>query len=109
MVPFESTATDEAKPLVGPRSLTEKPGSTAARAVRLPSRRRSDQSRAVIRAVAKPEACQPRPGKYKCGGSGCYESLTRGDAATIIAPLPTSKQSFQQCRGVEQLGSSLGS
>src|SRR5947207_1795157 len=99
MVPFESTTMELAKPEVAPRNFTAKPGSTAAGAAKLPSRRRRNERRAVIRAVAKPERCQPQRGKYKCEGRGCYGSLTIGDAATIIAPLSSSGGSQSVSRG----------
>src|SRR5437764_2834693 len=99
MVPFESTTMEVAKPLVAPRNFTAKPGNTAARAVKLPSRKRRESRRAVIRAWAKPERCQPQRGKYKDGAEGCYGSLTGARAAKIIARLSGSSSTKSVSRG----------
>src|SRR5262249_56599006 len=53
MVPFESTTIDVGNPLVAPRNFTAKPGNTAARAVKLPSRRTRERSREVIAGAGK--------------------------------------------------------
>src|SRR5436853_52268 len=80
MTPLELTAMDEAKPRVGPRSWMEKPGSTDARAAKLPSRRRRERSREVIRAPGEARSVPAPAGEIQVPWFRLLEVLDAGAA-----------------------------